>query len=81
METQKLTVRLPQDDLRFIKQFAVDHNITVTELIRRHFSLLRKQEDEGVSSKLQQITGILPADLDTDNLKQEYHEYLLDKHQ
>ena len=81
METQKLTVRLPQDDLRFIKQFALEHNLTVTELIRRHFSQLRQQEAKNISPKLQQITGILPQELDTANLKHEYHEYLLEKHQ
>lgn len=81
METQKLTVRLPQDDLRFIKQFAIDHNLTVTELIRRHFSRLRQQETPHISPKLQQITGILPKDLDPETVKQDYYDYLLDKHQ
>ena len=81
METQKLTVRLPQDDLKFIKQFAIEHNTTVTELIRRHLSRLRQQEASSVPSKLQQITGILPKDLDTENLKQDYYEHLLEKHQ
>jgi hypothetical protein len=81
METQKLTVRLPQKDLQFIKRFAVEHNLTVTELIRRHFSQLRRQEDNDISPKLQQITGILPKNIETSDLKQEYHDYLLDKHQ
>lgn len=81
METQKLTVRLPQDDLRFIKQFAVDHNLTVTELIRRHFIRLRQQETDHISPKLQQITGILPQDLDLKDAKQDYYDHLLDKHQ
>lgn len=81
METQKLTVRLPQDDLTFIKQFAVDHNLTVTELIRRHFIRLRQQEADHISPKLQQITGIFPQDIDIQDTKQDYYEYLLDKHQ
>lgn len=81
METQKLTVRLPQSDLKFIKQFAVEHNLTVTELIRRHFAQLRQREDNDISPKLQQITGILPNDIDTSDIRQEYHDYLLDKHQ
>ena len=81
METQKLTVRLPQNDLRFIKQFAVDHDLTVTELIRRHFSQLRQQENSTISPKLAQITGILPDSLDTSTIRREYHDYLLSKHQ
>ena len=39
------------------------------------------KESQHISPKLQQITGILPKDLDTTNLKQEYREHLLDKHQ
>ena len=81
METQKLTVSLSQDDLRFIEQFALEHNLTVTELIRRHFSQLRQQGARNISPKLQQITGTLPQELDTANLRYEYHEHLLDKHQ
>lgn len=81
METKKLTVRLPQSDLQFIKRFAVEHNLTVTELIRRHFSQLRQQEDKDISPKLQQITGILPDNIEPSDIKHEYHDYLLDKHQ
>ena len=58
METQKLIVRLPQDDLRFIKRFTVDH----------------------VSPKLHEVIGVLPQDLDTQAVKQDYYEHLLDKH-
>ncbi len=58
METQKLIVRLPQDDLKLIKQFGVHR----------------------ISPKLQQITGILPQSLGRQNVKQDYYDYLLDKH-
>lgn len=81
METQKLTVRLPQDDLQFIKQFALDHNITVTELIRRHLARLRQHTQTELSPKLQQITGILPQHIDVGSAREEYHDYLLSKHQ
>lgn len=81
METQKLTVRLPQSDLQFIKQFAVEHNLTVTELIRRHFSQLRQRSDNAISPKLQKITGILPDNIEPADARQAYHDYLLDKHQ
>jgi hypothetical protein len=33
METAKLTVRLPKDDIEFAKRYARSHRITVTELI------------------------------------------------
>ena len=81
METQKLTVRLPQDDLQFIKQFAVKHNLTVTELIRRHFSQLRQRENTDISPKLHRISGILPKNIDTSDTSEDYYDHLLDKHQ
>ena len=80
METQKLTVRLPQDDLQFIKQFALEHNVTVTELIRRYFSRLRQQAKPSIDPKLRKITGILPTHIDTSNARQNYADYLLEKH-
>lgn len=81
METQKLTVRLPQDDLQFIKQFALEHNVTVTELIRRYFSRLRQQAKPAIDPKLRKITGILPTYVDTSNARQNYADYPLEKHQ
>lgn len=81
METQKLTVRLSQDDLQFLKQFALDHKLTVTELIRRQLASLRRQSNAEISPLLQQITGILPQNIDVSKARKEYHDYLLDKHQ
>lgn len=81
METQKLTVRLPQDDLAFLKQFALDHKLTVTELIRRQLANLRQQSKAEISPLLQQITGILPQNIDAPKAREEYHDYLLGKHQ
>lgn len=81
METQKLTVRLPQDDLKFLKQFAVDHQLTVTELIRRQLASLRQQSKAEISPLLQQITGILPSSIEIPKASDEYHDYLLGKHQ
>lgn len=83
METQKLTVRLPQDDLQFIKRFAHEHETTVTELIRRHLFRLRQQSETRIAPELQKITGVLPSSmsLDEDDGKAAYYEHLLEKHQ
>ncbi len=77
-ETKKLTIRLPQDDLQFIKQFAHERNVTVTELVKRYFSHLRQQTDFDIDPSLQKITGVLPESLD---VREEYQSYLMDKHQ
>lgn len=44
METAKLTVRLPKQDLEFAKQYARARRITVNELFDR---LLRRLRDSG----------------------------------
>jgi hypothetical protein len=36
VETTKLTVRLPKEDLDFVKRYAKEHGMTVTELIARY---------------------------------------------
>ncbi len=41
METAKLTVRLPKQDLEFAEQYARAHRITVGELIDRYLKDLR----------------------------------------
>jgi Family of unknown function (DUF6364) len=38
-----LTVRLPKDDLEFVKRYARTHRVTVTELIDRYLRQLRGQ--------------------------------------
>ena len=77
-ETKKLTVRLPQDDLTFIKQYAKKHNVTVTELVKRYFGQLRQSSDDAIDYRLQAITGLLPKTVDA---KQDYYDHLEKKHQ
>ncbi|HSS52718.1 MAG TPA: DUF6364 family protein, partial [Thermoanaerobaculia bacterium] len=41
MDTAKLTVRLPKNDLEFAKRYAQAHRMTVTELIDRYLRSLQ----------------------------------------
>lgn len=70
-----------QDDLKFLKHFAVDHQLTVKELIRRQLASLRQQSRAEISPLLQQITGILPSNIETPKASDQYHDYFLGKHQ
>lgn len=78
LATKKLTVRLPQDDLQFIKRYAKKHNVTVTELVKRYFGQLRQSSDHSIDPRLLAITGLLPKKAG-DN--QEYYDHLEKKHQ
>lgn len=63
METVKLTVRLPKDDLDFAKQYAQAHRITVTELIERYLRFL-KGGAGAIHPEVEKISGLIPAAVD-----------------
>lgn len=45
METAKLTVRLPKQNLEFAERYARAHRITVTKLVDQFFRGLRNREE------------------------------------
>lgn len=74
----KLTVRLPDENLEFVKRYAKAHGITVTEVLDRYLTRLRTAGTEGRHHpKVERLAGLLPADVDSRAL---YHEHLRDKH-
>lgn len=77
METAKLTVRLPKEDIEFAKRYARDHRLTLTELIDRHFRQLRSQSDVDIHPEVQKISGLVPPHVDAEA---EYHAHLMKKH-
>ncbi len=77
IETTKLTIRLPVQDVAFVKQYAKDHGVTVTEVIDRYLRRMRELESHTPSPALEAITGIIPDDIDA---RTEYREHQLRKH-
>lgn len=74
----KLTVRLPKENLDFLKRYAQEHELTVTEVLDRYLRRLRQTEEPThLHPKVEAISGILPADIDAKAL---YHQHLLEKH-
>jgi hypothetical protein len=51
METTKLTVRVPREDLEFVKRYPRDHGMMVTALIDRYFARLRQMPEGGGSPR------------------------------
>lgn len=76
-ETAKLTIRLPKEDIEFAKRYAREHGMTVTEVIDRYLRRMKTLEQHPVSSELEFITGLVPADVEGEEL---YRKHLLDKH-
>lgn len=81
MARTKLTVRLPTENLEFVKRYAAEHGVTVTDVLNRFLTRLRRG---GVGSDLhpsvERLRGLIPADPKTRSARDLYHEHLLDKH-
>lgn len=76
-EKKKLTLRLNQQLIKQAKEYAAQHNISVSELVETYFLHLDPEKEPTHTPLVQQLTGILPADID---VKQEYEEYLVEKY-
>jgi hypothetical protein len=74
----KLTVRLPNENLGFLKRYAAEHGLTVTEVLDRYLTRLREgAEGRAIHPEVERISGLVPTEVDAEAL---YHEHLLDKH-
>lgn len=76
-EKKKLTLRLNRRLIEQAKAYAARHNISVSELVETYFLHLDLETESTHTPLVQQLTGILPADID---VKQAYEEYLAEKY-
>jgi hypothetical protein len=76
-EKKKLTLRLNQQLIKQAKEYAAQHNISVSELVETYFLHLDSEKEPTHTPLVQRLTGILPADVD---VEQEYEEYLVEKY-
>lgn len=77
----KLTVRLPTENLEFVKRYAAEHGVTVTDILNRFLTRLREGEVQNdIHPSVERLRGLIPTDLDTSDARALYHEHLLDKH-
>ena len=77
METQKLTVRLPVDDIAFLKGYARNHGITVTEALHRYLYRLRELEQSDIHPEVSRFAGLAPSDVEA---RESHAAYLEKKH-
>jgi hypothetical protein len=63
-ETTKLTLRLPSEDVAFIKAYARRHGLSVTEVIDRYLRRIRALETYSPPPELDAITGLIPSEVD-----------------
>ena len=74
----KLTVRLPEDSLAFLKKYAADHGLTVTEVVDRYLRRLRAFSSRTrVHERVVRVSGLLPPEVDA---RDEYATHMAEKH-
>lgn len=74
----KLTVRLPRENLDFVKRYAKEYGVTVTDILNRYLTRLREGvERDEIHPDIQEISGLVPPEIDAEAL---YREHLLGKH-
>lgn len=76
-DTTKLTIRLPSEDVAFVKAYASANGLSVTEVIDRYLRRMRAIDDKAPAPELDAITGLVPADVDAEA---ELHRHRLQKH-
>lgn len=77
METAKLTIRLPRQEVEFAKGYAKAHGITVTEVIDRLLRGMQALERTALHPEIEAISGLVPPDVD---VQSEHRGHLLERH-
>lgn len=77
MPTRKLTVRLPEEDIDFAKEYAARHGLTMTQLIDRYLKTLQQFPNGQLNADIIRFSGIIPETVDA---QEEYHTAVEEKH-
>ncbi len=76
-EKKKLTLRLNHRVIEQAKKYAAQRNISVSELVETYFLKLEQEQALEHSPLVKQLTGILPADIE---VEQVYQSHLQEKY-
>jgi hypothetical protein len=77
MKDAKLTLRLPAEELEFVKKYAREHRLTLTALVHRFFLELQRTQADEVPRSLTAIAGLVPSEVD---VRDEYARHRQRKH-
>ena len=77
MNDARMTIRLPAEQLDFVRTYAEEHGLTLTGLVRHYFQTLQEKEKGRMPPEVEEIAGTVPADVDA---RGEYHADMLRKH-
>jgi hypothetical protein len=77
MPTRKLTIRLPEEDIDFAKQYAARHGLTMTELIDRYLKKLQHPPEKLLNPDIIRFSGIIPETIDA---RKDHYSAVEEKH-
>ncbi|RLB67562.1 MAG: hypothetical protein DRH08_03365 [Deltaproteobacteria bacterium] len=77
MSTRKLTIRLPEEEIDFAKQYASSHGLTMTQLIDRYLKQLRRRSEGELNQNIIRFSGIIPENNGT---RDDYFTAMEEKH-
>ncbi|MBK8501094.1 MAG: hypothetical protein IPL46_02205 [Saprospiraceae bacterium] len=76
----KLTLRLNSSVIEKAKEYARDHDISLSELIENYLQAITLERDKGnsdISPLVKSLTGVI--ELNDESYKKKYSNYLADK--
>ena len=77
MPSATLNLELPSDEADSLQTFAVEHGLTVAELVGRFAKGLKTVGPASIHPKVLDLTGLVPVDWD---VEADHRRHLLDKH-
>lgn len=77
MGNAQLVIDVPENDINFLNEYAKRHHVTISALIDQYIKQLQVYEKYKFHPDIEKNTGIIPKTID---VKNEYYEYLEEKH-
>ena len=77
MATKTITIHIPEEDARFVEEYAQKHGRSVDEVLDTYIKQLQQRESGGLHPEVKKMTGILPADIE---VEEEYYRHIMEKH-
>ncbi len=77
MSTSQLSVKLPESQIDFLKDYAKQNHVSVSQLVERWIQSLKSKPKPEIHPDIKKYTGIIPPDI---NAKEAYAEYIMKKH-
>lgn len=71
-EKKKLTIRVDARLIEQAKAYADAHNTSVSQLVEAYFVNLSQEEPRQHAPITEELTGILPSDIDTEKIRLDY---------